>query len=212
MKLTADMSFDDLLELASNNPDIHEEIERRYGANVAILVVDFSSMRARMDAFGTVAGLVTIQAAFQAYKPAVEASGGRVIKSVADTFFAVFDAPTAALNAALDGHRRMAVFNESRPGDIALGVPNAPIYPRAGLGFGCALVLPEGNLYGPEVNRAFVLGEDVAVNHEVLASEAFAAAVGVPPSGVGVHSAPHDREHDSGFPFHIYTDYRDDTD
>ena len=210
--MTADMSFDELIELASKNPDIHEEIELRFGAKVAILVVDFSSMRIRMDAFGTVAALVTIQAAFRAYTPAANESGGRIVKSVADTFFAVFDAPADALNAALEGHRRMAVFNESRNGDIALGVPNAPIYPRAGLGFGCALVLPEGNLYGPEVNRAFVLGEDVAHNHEVLASEAFVAAIGVPPSGVGVHSAPHDREHVSGFPFHIFTDYRDDTD
>ncbi len=212
MKLTADMSFDALLELASKDPQVVTEIERRFRSFVAILVVDFSSMRRRMDAFGTVPALLDIRMAMHTYSPAVEGAHGRVIKSVADTVFAVFDSPADALHAALEGHRQMAACNEARHGDIDQAIPNAPIYPKAGLGFGPSLLTPEGNLYGPEVNRAFILGEDIAHNCEILASSNFVSALGVPPVGVGLRGASHDREAESGFPFHVLSDFRFDDD
>jgi len=210
MKLTADISFDALLQISSQDGSVEREIERRFGAKVAILVVDFSSMRRRMDAFGTISALRTIRAAFDAYSPSVTAHNGRLVRAVADTICGVFETRSDALSAVLDGHACMAAFNSTRTGDICKRVPNAPIYPRAGLGFGDSLLLPDGNLYGSEVNRAFVLGEDVARDQEVLASACFVDGLGIPPAGVGVHAAPHDREVESGFPFHIYTDYRAD--
>ena len=156
--------------------------------------------------------MVAIRRAFQTYRPAISHREGRIIKTVADTLFAVFDSPAIALAAALDGHVRMGTFNQTRPGNIEAGIPDAPIYPKSGLGYGFSLLLPEGNLYGPEVNHAFVLGEDVAQNREILASEKFLDALGVPPSGVGVHAAPQERADESGFPFFIFTDYREQTD
>ena len=208
MKMTADMSFDELLALAEQSPDAVHEIERRFGAKVAVLVVDFSSMRQRMDAFGTVSALSTIRRACAVYSPAVTQFNGRIVKTVADTIFAVFAQPLDAFSAVLDGHARMRGFNRDRSGNIVDRQPNAPIYPRAGLGFGESLILPDGNLYGPEINRAFILGEDVARDHEILASCDFVEALGVPPVGVGVHASSHDREVEAGFPFHVYTDYR----
>ncbi|MGB0640838.1 MAG: hypothetical protein ACPGTU_15975, partial [Myxococcota bacterium] len=65
------------------------------------------------------------------------------------------------------------------------------------------------NVHGAEVNRAFILGEDVASVKEILATEDFTAAIGVPPPGVGVFSAPHDRVDAIGFSFHIFRDYRE---
>ena len=212
MKITADMSFDALLEIANENPHMVDEIERRFGSIVAVLVVDFSSMRRRMDAFGTVPALLDIRLALNTYLPAVQAAQGRPVKTVADTLFAVFDSPMEALNAAINGHHSMGELNATRHGDIARGVPNAPIHPKAGLGYGQSLLTPDGNLYGPEVNRAFILGEDVADNCEVLASAAFVSALGVPPVGVGLHGASHDREDRWGFPFHVVTDFRADPD
>lgn len=203
------MSFDELIEHAAIEPSVSQEIERRFRSVVAILVVDFSSMRARMDAFGVISTLVTIRGAVRAYEPAVKGAGGVCVKTVADTLFAVFPDALSALDAALDGHRRMAAHNETRKGNIAHGEANAPIHPKSGLGFGPSLVIPDENLFGPEVNRAFILGEDIARNGEILASRAFSEAIGVPPAGVGAHAAPHDREQESGFPFHIYTDYRE---
>ena len=208
MPNVSDLSPDELILSALELPEAAVELERRYGTTRAILVVDFNAMRARTDAFGIVYALATIRAAFDAYRPAVLENSGEEIKTVADTLFASFDTPAAAMAAALDGHARMGVFNTGRIGDIRAGVPGAPIHPRTGLGFGNVLLMP-GNIYGGEVNRAFVLGEDVGRDGEILASEGFAAALGDPPMGVGVHASPNDRAEDAGFNFHIYTDYRD---
>jgi class 3 adenylate cyclase len=77
-----------------------------------------------------------------------------------------------------------------------------------GLGFGEVLLVPGTDLYGPEVNRAFVLGEDVANGGELLVTEAFLAALGGLPDGIGAHRAPADREAEAGFGFHVLRDHR----
>ena len=207
MPSMSDLSPDELIKSALEFPEAAAELERRYGSDKAILVVDFSEMRARTDAFGIIHALATVRAALDAYRPALSAHSGAEVKTVADTLFASFDTPTAALAAALDGHVRMVAFNVGRVGDINSGVPGAPIHPRTGLGFGSVLVLP-GTIYGAEVNRAFTLGEDVGRDGEILASDCFASALGAPPVGVGVHASPHDRSEAAGFSFHVYTDYR----
>ena len=209
MKAFGDMSHDELLDVALTQRGAGAELEARYMADVAILVVDFSSMRARTDAFGIVHALATIRAAFRAYSPAIDACHGEQIKTVADTIFAVFKTPAQALAAALDGHVRMAEFNASRDGDICRRVVNAPIYPSTGLGFGPTLVFPGENLFGAQVNYAFILGEDIARKTEILASEDFARAIGTPPTGIGVHAAPSDRAIEAGFPFQVFTDFRE---
>lgn len=204
----SDLSPDELIQLALELPEAAAELERRYGSQRAILVVDFSKMRARTDAFGIVHALATIRAAFDVYRPAIAAQSGVEVKTVADTLFASFETPAFALAAALDGHLRMTAFNGGRTGNICAGIPGAPIHPRTGLGFGAVLELP-GTIYGAEVNRAFILAEDVGRDGEILASDDFAAAIGTPPVGVGVHASPHDRAELAGFPFQVYTDYRE---
>jgi hypothetical protein len=123
--------------------------------------------------------------------------------------FAVFERPHDALSAAMSGNERMVEFNKERTGDIHQGIPGAPIHPKVGMGWGESLVIAEENIFGAEVNRAFILGEDVACSKEVLATVDFVSAVGVPPPGVGVFSAPHDRADAIGFSFHIFRDYRE---
>ena len=204
----SDLSPDELIESALEFPEAAAELKRRYGSHRAVLVVDFSALRARTDAFGIVHALATVRAALDAYRPAIAAQGGEEVKVVADTLFASFDTPDAALSAALDGHAQMAAFNADRTGNIDAGTPGAPIHPRTGLGFGEVLAF-SGNIYGGEVNRAFILGEDVGRDREILASEDFAAALGTPPVGVGVHAGPHDRAQEAGFAFQVYTDYRE---
>lgn len=208
MKPTAEMSREELISEALNSSEAASELERRYGSIVAILVVDFSSMMARTDAFGIIHTIATLDIAFRAYTPSIERHGGHLIKTVADTLFASFETADLALNAALDGHSEMQKFNADRLGNIHEGIPNAPIHPKTGLGYGHSLVFPGENIFGAEVNRAFILGEDVGRNQEILASSQFVDAVGLPPVGIGVHAASHDREAEAGFAFHVYTDYR----
>jgi class 3 adenylate cyclase len=209
MKSTADMSFDELVDAAIDDVDVHDDIVRRFRQEVAVLVVDFSSMRKRTDAFGIVHALTVQRAAMKAYLPAILAHRGNVYKTVADTCFAVFEEPLSALLAAMDGNRLMVGFNAERVGNIDEGIPGAPIHPQVGLGWGESLVVPDENVYGSDVNRAFILGEDVAGSKEILASDDFTAAIGVPPPGLGVFTAPHDRVQALGFSFHIFRDYRE---
>jgi hypothetical protein len=72
-----------------------------------------------------------------------------------------------------------------------------------GLGYGDLLVIPGADVYGEEANRAFVLGEDVADGGELLVTSQFLEALGELPDGIGAQNAPHERESDVGFAWHV---------
>lgn len=201
------LTFDQLLEHYFDRPGIEAELSRRYGTTAAVLVVDFTGMTSRTDEHGIGYALALAAAGQRAMLPALAGHGGALVKHVADTVFFAFDDPTRALLAALDAQRALAAFAAARRphGD---GHVHELVRGCMGLGFGDALLLPGRDVFGPEVNRAFVLGEDVAKGGEILVTEAFLRAVGTLPAGVGAFRAPSDREHEAGFPFHVVADYR----
>jgi len=201
--------FDSLLNQAWNDPAAEAEIERRYLQPAAILVIDFSGMVRRTDADGIIYALALARRAEREIAASIQAHGGQIVKRVADTAFAVFDNASSALLAALEGHRALHGFNRERTGRIGDGSRNEPIHGCMGLGFGPTLVIPDQDLYGSEVNRAFVLGEDIAHEGEILCSPEFAAALSPFPEGVGAHRAPAAREEEAGFPFLVLRDYRE---
>ena len=203
------LTFDQLLDEALSNPAAEAELARRYQRDAAILVVDFTSMVHRTEHEGIVYALALARAAENHMKHAVLQHDGEVVKQVADSFFAAFATPAQALAAALDGIAAMRDFNAPRTGTLDDGQRNDPIYPCVGLGYGPSLIIPGENLFGDEVNRAFVLGEDTARANEVLCSPAFLAALGTLPSGLGAHVAPADRQEAAGFPFHVVRDFRE---
>lgn len=202
------LTFDQLLEQYFVREGVEAELLRRYGTTTAVLVVDFTSMVERTDAHGIGYALALAAAAQRAMAPALAGHGGVVVKHVADTAFVVFDQPDRALLAALDALRALDGFNAGRTGHVGHADRNDPIRGCFGLGYGEALVIPGRDLFGPEVNRAFVLGEDVAKGGEILATAAFVRAVGTLPAGVGAFRGPSDREQAAGFPFHVVADYR----
>jgi adenylate cyclase len=201
--------FDQLLSQAWGDPAVEAELQRRYLTQAAILVVDFTGMVRRTDAEGIIYALALARRAEREVAAAVQARGGQIVKRVADTAFAVFEEASAALLAALDGHRALHEFNRERTGQLGDGSRNEPIHACIGLGFGSTLVIPDQDLYGAEVNRAFVLGEDVARAGEILCSPDFATACSPLPAGVGAHRAPAAREEEAGFPFLVLRDYRE---
>lgn len=205
------LTFDELIARAWQDPAAELELRRRYETSAAILVVDFTGMVHRSDALGIVYALSLARAAERVMAPAFQAQGGAVVKRVADTAFAVFATPPAALAAALEAQRALAGFNAERTGAVHDGLRNDPIRASVGLGWGPTLVIPGEDIYGPEVNRAFVLGEDIGHGGEILATEAFWAAIGTPPPGVGAHRAPTARVEEAGFGFHLVADHRDPT-
>lgn len=180
----------------------------RYGRTCAILALDFSGMTQRSASDGIVYALALCAAALEAITPAIVAHGGELVTMEADTIFALFDAPEPALLAALDAQRSLQAFNRTRTGHIGDGTRNDPIRAAIGLGHGEVVHVPGHDVFGAEVNHAFVLGEDVATPGEVLASAAFLARLGVPPAGIGSFRAPEEREQQAGIAFHILSDYR----
>lgn len=213
------LTFDELLAHYFDRPGVEAELARRYATTAGVLVIDLTGMTARTDARGIGYALALAAAAQRAMAPALAGHGGVQVKQVADTVFHVFDDPRHALLAALDAQRALAAFAVTRR--LATHVPDADVVTlhehaaphelvRAciGLGWGDALFIPGRDVFGPEVNRAFVLGEDVARGGEVLATDAFLAAAGELPVGVGAFRAPSDRVEEVGFPFHVLADYR----
>lgn len=201
-------TFDQLIDRAWGDPAAEAELLRRYRQDVAILVVDFSDMVARTDAHSIVYALAIARAAEAAMTPALACRGGAIVKRVADTFFAVFERPEDALHGALDAQVALAAFNQGRSGHLCAASRNEPIYASMGLGYGPTLVIPGEDIYGAEVNKAFVLGEDTGTAGEVLASTAFIEALVSLPAGVGVHAAPARRLAVAGFDFQVVGDYR----
>jgi len=202
------LSFDDLLDAFFQDAAAESELQRRYATRAAVLVVDFDGMVRRTDAEGIGYALALSRAAERAMRPAIEARGGQVVKRIADTFIAVLPDPVSALAAALESIGAMRAFNASRTGVIGDGSRNDAIRPCMGLGYGDLLVIPGADVYGEEANRAFVLGEDVAHGGELLVTTQFLEALGELPDGIGAQHAPHERESDVGFAWHVVQDFR----
>lgn len=168
--------------------EVDAAIEAAFVRDVAILVLDmcgFSRITAR---HGIIHFLAMIHQMEQAARPAIEGNGGEVIKQEADNLFAVFSSAEQALEAALDTLRALEAMNAVLPPERALAV-------SGGIGYGPTLVIAHEDLFGPEMNCACKLGEDIAGPGEILLTEAAYAAL---PAG---RYACSDCEHEiSGLP------------
>jgi class 3 adenylate cyclase len=203
------LSFEELLASFFDRPGVEDELQRRHARTLATLVVDFSGMSLRTERDGIAYALALAAAAERTMRPAIAARQGTVVKREADTLFVAFTHAEGALHAALDAQRALAAFNAGRHGHVGDGTRTDPIHACMGLGWGPALLVPGHDLFGAEVNRAFILGEDTARPREVLCTEGFLAALGGLPSGVGAHRAQEEREQEAGFAFHVLGDWRE---
>jgi len=128
-------------------------------------VLDMCGFSRITQSHGIIHFLAMIHQMEQAARPAIEGNGGEVIKQEADNLFAVFATPEQALEAALDTLRALSAMNTVLPPERALNV-------SAGIGFGPTLVIAREDLFGPEMNCACKLGEDIAMDNEILLTEA----------------------------------------
>ncbi len=149
---------------------IDEAIERAFVRTVSILVLDMCGFSRITSSHGIVHFLAMIHQMDQAARPAIAANGGIVIKQEADNLFAIFSQPEQALDAALDALRALAAMNSVLPPERALRV-------SAGIGHGPTLVVAHEDMFGPEMNHACKLGEDIAAEGEVLLTSAAHAAL-----------------------------------
>lgn len=136
---------------------IHKEFERE----VAILALDMCGFTRLTEEFGIIHYLAMIHQMEGAARPAVRDNGGITIKCEADNLWAIFETPKQALEAALDIFRAFEAINTVVP-------DQRDIYGSIGIGFGATLLVGKHDLYGPEMNLASKLGEDLAEKSEIL--------------------------------------------
>lgn len=146
-----------------------EAIDRRiwdlFGEEWCIMVTDLSGFSRGVAEFGIVHFLQTIYESERLLVPIVESHDGILLKSEGDSFLVIFRAVPKALLAAIEMQRTLRRYNEEqRPEEhVLLGV---------GLAHGRVLRIGDDDVYGVEVNAAYLLGEDTALAYEILVTNA----------------------------------------
>jgi len=158
-----------LLSERNQNPSraarIDAEIREAFERMVAILVLDMSGFSRLTAKHGIIHYLAMIEQMEATVRPAVKANHGQVIKQEADNLFAIFGNPADAMEGALDIFRAFDAVNSVLPDE-------RDIYGAIGIGYGETLVVGDEDLFGPEMNFASKLGEDIAVKKQILLTKA----------------------------------------
>jgi class 3 adenylate cyclase len=139
----------------------------------AILVTDYRNFSLFTELFGILHFLTLIADGERLLNPLVRKHGGHVLKWEADSLFAWFDGPKGArqaAEAAIAMNRALAKRNSGRPEAEQL---------RLCCGIGYGPIFRFGHeAFGAQVNRGAKLGEDLAREEQILATEEAVAAAG----------------------------------
>jgi class 3 adenylate cyclase len=156
---------------AAARADVAAEIERRFGALQAILVLDMSGFSRTVRERGICNYLAMIRRMQLTTRPLVERLGGTVVKYEADNLFALFPDADAALEMAAEARAALRLpAGDSEPGiEVAIGIA-----------WGRLLHIPGVDIFGDAVNVACKLGEDVALASEILLDDAARLALAGP--------------------------------
>lgn len=158
-----------LLRERNQAPGRAAEIDRRlresFQKRAAVLVLDMCGFSRLTVKHGIIFYLSMIVQMEDAATPAVLNNRGTVVKQEADNFFALFQHPADALEAALDIFNAFKAVNSVMPDD-------RDILGSIGIGFGDLLVAGTEDVYGEEMNAACRLGEDLGQRDEILLTPA----------------------------------------
>lgn len=141
------------------------EFAEKYHHERAILSMDMTGFTATAMRRGELNSLLRIVDAQRVAIPVMQEFGAGLIRCFADDIVALFEEPNVAVDAALEIHRRIEIFNDS---------PLASDHPTrccAGIGFGQVFAIGPNLAQGDEMNRASKLGEDIARANETLLTE-----------------------------------------
>lgn len=161
-KLLSSEEFFDILRLRTprNSARTDALINSRGGADMAVLVCDSSGFSKKTHDHGIIEFLDTMVKCHDRFVRIVEGVGGQALSSKADNLIALFPSVDAAARAALDLNAWLKARNAK-----------VPEYKRynicSGIDFGPLIRLAD-DAYGPAVNVAFKVGEDVAGIDEIL--------------------------------------------
>ncbi len=148
-----------------------EEFRERYAIRVAILILNMTGLTKTALKYGSLYSFLRIFDIQKVCTPVFLKYGAKKIRTFADDFTATFYDPESALDAALEIHRRVRIFNQSEQScDVCFEC-------TIGLGYGEVFEIGADQAMGNEMNQTSKLGEDVARGGETLITEGFYNAV-----------------------------------
>lgn len=152
-----------------------ESIDRRlwdlFGEQWCIMTTDLMGFSRSVALFGITHYLQTIYESERLLVPILEQYDGIMLKMEGDSFLVIFRNVQKALFAAVTMQRSLKLYNEKK-------APEEQVLLGMGLGYGRVLRIGDEDVYGLEVNAAYVLGEDTAGAYEILVTEAVRTAAG----------------------------------
>jgi adenylate cyclase len=149
----------------ADKAEIDGRIWDLFGEEWCIMATDLSGFSRGVAEFGIIHFLQTIYESERLLVPVVNAHDGILLKMEGDSFLVIFRNVQKALRAAVEMQRKLAIYNTTR-------VPAEHVLLGVGLGYGRVLRIGDEDVYGVQVNAAYLLGEDTAKANEVLITEA----------------------------------------
>lgn len=141
-----------------------------FGEEWCIMATDLVGFSRGVAEFGITHFLQTIYESERLLVPVVERHDGIMLKMEGDSFLVIFRNVEKALRAAVEMQRALRRYNDQKPEEehVLLGV---------GLGFGRVLRIGDADVFGAQVNAAYILGEDTSKAYEILMTKAVRDAV-----------------------------------
>ena len=153
------------LQRGADTDGIDQRIWDLFGEEWCIMATDLTGFSRGVAEFGIIHFLQTIFESERLLVPVVEHHDGILLKMEGDSFLVIFRNVQKALHAAIEMQQTLRKYNSERAAEehVLLGV---------GLGFGKVLRIGDADVFGAEVNAAYILGEDTAGSYEILITDA----------------------------------------
>ena len=153
--------------------DIERKIWAQHGVKCAVMITDMTGFSEATAEHGILHFLSFIERKIRLSIPIIDATEGRLVKTIGDDLFCVFPDATKAAQAAIQIMEAVENDNHGRPMDEQFST-------AIGLGYGPMLTLGGRDFFGDEVNRASKLGEDLASPKQILVTSDFKQACETP--------------------------------
>jgi class 3 adenylate cyclase len=145
-------------------PTIEKLTWSKFGTELAVLSIDSTSFTHTTKKHGIATSLTNLCKMYMGLRPIFEKHGAVTFRVDADNLFSEFDTVDQALAATIDSNRVMHEL------EIQI-LPGKNLEICSGIGYGYLLQSERKGAFGPQMNLASKLGEDIAVGSEILLTE-----------------------------------------
>ncbi len=153
------------LSPAADKAQIDARIWDLFGEEWAVMFTDLAGFSSGVASFGIIHFLQIIYESQRLLIPCIDQHDGILLKVEGDSMLVIFRNVTKSIDCAREMQQLCRDYSVTRD-------PAEQVRLCVGLGFGRVLRIGDRDVFGCEVNAAAKLGEDIAVAHEILVTEA----------------------------------------